>query len=63
MSPRKLIVNWQDDATRSILPVAELIEVNETDVDRFEFGYLEGVRSRARRRRARGVTGDGERVA
>ncbi len=45
MSPRKLIVNWQDDATRSILPVAELIEVNETDVDRFEFGYLEGVRS------------------
>lgn len=44
MPLRRLIVNWQCETTRAILPVAELIEGNETDGDRFEFGYLEGVR-------------------
>jgi hypothetical protein len=44
MSPRRLIVNWQDEATRAIQPVAELVETNEVHGERFQFGYLEGVR-------------------
>lgn len=40
---RRLIVNWQHEATREILPVAELL-VTTGDKEMFEFGYLEGVR-------------------
>jgi hypothetical protein len=46
MAPRRLIVNWQDEASRSILPVGELIErsADAGGATSFEFGYLEGVR-------------------
>lgn len=45
MPPRRLIVNWQCETTRAILPVAELVETTVQGAgERFEFGYLEGVR-------------------
>lgn len=46
--PRRLIVNWQDETTRAIVPVAELIEAGEGGATRFEFGYLEGAREAMR---------------
>lgn len=45
MSVRRVIVSWQDEATRAVLPVAELVVSNEGHGKRFEFGYLEGVRA------------------
>ncbi len=44
MASRRLIVNWQCEVTRAILPVAELVETTEGGREGFEFGYLEGVR-------------------
>jgi hypothetical protein len=40
-----LIVNWQSETTREILPVAELVVTTTGEGERFEFGYLEGVRA------------------
>lgn len=45
MTSRRLIVSWQCEATRAILPVAELVVTGEGKGERFEFGYLEGVRA------------------
>lgn len=40
---RRLILNWQQDGTPDIVPVAELL-LNEVDGEpRYEFGYIEGV--------------------
>ena len=46
-TPRRLIVNWQSETTREFLPVAELVVTKAAEGERFEFGYLEGVRARA----------------
>ncbi len=40
---RRLIINWQHEESRRILPVAELL-VDATESS-FEFGYIEGVRA------------------
>lgn len=44
MTVRRLILNWQVESTREILPVAELIIQRTGEEERFEFGYLEGAR-------------------
>lgn len=44
MTRRRLILNWQIEATREIVPVAELVVTTAGDTQRFELGYLEGVR-------------------
>jgi hypothetical protein len=45
MTPRRLIVNWQNETTRELMPVAELVATKTNEGERFEFGYLEGVRA------------------
>ncbi len=44
MTQRRLILNWQLQATREIVPVAQLIVTGSGSARQFEFGYLEGVR-------------------
>jgi hypothetical protein len=44
MTQRRLILNWQVERTRKIVPVAELVVTTADGVDHFEFGYLEGAR-------------------
>lgn len=44
-APRRLIVNWQSEAPREFLPVAELVVTKAAEGELFEFGYLEGVRA------------------
>jgi hypothetical protein len=46
MSERRLIVTWKSDASKAILPVAELI-IRVTE-PHYGFGYLEGVREALR---------------
>jgi hypothetical protein len=46
---RKLILNWQDENSRRVIPVAELLAMTASGVGpsgavRYEFGYVEGVR-------------------
>lgn len=44
MTPRRIILNWRHEASRGIMPVAELLAARSSAEARYEFGYIEGVR-------------------